>query len=120
MPFDFNVRQTVNTSLCSGGGSKDKGKANIDIFGSNTFNVNNIAVNTLVCEGQNKVVCGAATDLNGDGFLDRACQIPTCPAFGPALGDLTPNPDGTVAVTCTGELNSGTQILGTDPSVNIN
>lgn len=123
VPFDLNVRQSVNTSLCSGGGTKDKGQANIDIYGSNAFNVNNIDVknnaNPLACEGQT-LVCGKASDLNGDGFLDLPCQAVTCPIFGPALGDLPLNPDGTVTVTCTGQLKFGTAILGTDPSVKIN
>ena len=124
VPFDLNVRQTINTSPCTGGGNLDRGKGNIDIFGSNTFNVGNIdqskqASQKLQCEGA-PLVCGAATDLNGDGFLDLPCQVATCPIFGPALGTLPLNPDGTVAVTCTGQLKSGTQILGTDPSVKIN
>ena len=125
VPFDLNVRQSINTSPCSGGGNLDRGKANIDILGANTFNVANIdlskqASQKLQCEGA-PLVCGTATDLNGDGFLDLPCQVATCPTFGPALGTLPLNPDGTtVAVTCTGQLKSGTQILGTDPSVKIN
>jgi hypothetical protein len=77
--------------------------------------------NPLSCEGQSLVCSKTASDLNGDGFLDLSCQAATCPAFGPNLGTLPLNPDGTsVAVTCTGQLKSGTQILGTDPSVKIN
>ena len=124
VPFDLNVVQTINTSPCSGGGAKDRGQANIQIFGSNAFNVQNIDVtnksNPLSCEGQTLVCSKTASDSNGDGFLDLSCQAVTCPNFGPNLGTLPLNPDGTVAVTCTGQLKSGTQILGTDPSVKIN
>jgi hypothetical protein len=124
VPFDFNVRQVVNTSPCGGGGNVDRGQANIDVFGSNTFNVANIDLrsadqgnpNPLACEGQT-LVCGTATDLNRDGFLDLPCQAATCPFFGPALA--SPGARQTTA-TCTGQLKSGTQILGIDDSVKIN
>jgi hypothetical protein len=124
VPFDFNVRQAVNTSPCGGGGKVDRGQANIDVFGSNTFNVANIDLrsadqgnpNPLACEGQT-LVCGTATDLNRDGFLDLPCQAATCPFFGPALA--SPGATQTTA-TCTGQLKSGTQILGIDDSVKIN
>ena len=113
VPFDFDVQQTVNTSPtnCKGGKSIDKGGARVDILGSGTFNVANVNLPLLSCEGAQLHDCTPG-DLNGDGFSDLACQVATCPTFGPALGALPRNPDGTVTATCTGQLNSETVILG--------
>jgi hypothetical protein len=119
VPFQFDVVQTVNTSptFCKGGKSIDKGGANVDIFGSPTFNVANVDLSSLFCEGAPLTGC-TTKDLNNDGFPDLACNVATCPTFGPTLGTLTTNPDGTVTATCTGELNPpvagqpGTAILG--------
>jgi len=117
VPFAFNVRQTVNTSPkdCKGGTTIDKGSASIDVFGSPTIHVADIDLTSLTCEGV-PVTCGDPTFLNSDGFPDRACSVPTCPTFGPALGKLPRNPDGTVTATCTGALllPSGQAILGFD------
>ena len=131
VPFDFNVRQTVNTSACSGGGNQDAGKATIDIFGSNTFTVANVDQSSLACGGSLDAADLAPLrncipgDLNGDGFPDLSCQVATCPNFGPGLAN--PNNDFVTAF-CTGRLNpvpggkpgTGTQILGIDDSVKIN
>jgi len=81
--------------------------------------VDNINESTLFCEGAPLKNC-TKSNLNGDPFPDFACKIDTCPKFGPNLAKLEKNPDGTVAVTCTGQLDSTTAILGTDPSVKIN
>jgi hypothetical protein len=132
VPFDFNVRQTVNTSPCTGGGNQDAGKATIDIFGSNTFTVANVDRNSLSCGGsldpKDLVPLTNCTEsnVNDDGFPDLSCQVATCPVFGPSLA----NPDADfVTAFCTGRLNPapgskpgtlGTQILGIDPSVRIN
>jgi hypothetical protein len=114
VPFDFAVTQTVNTSptFCKGGNSIDKGQATVSIFGSNAFNVNNIDQTPPVqCEGA-PLTCGTPTDLNNDGILDLPCRVNTCPTFGPALGKLPRIAPGVVSATCTGQLNSGTQIVG--------
>jgi hypothetical protein len=114
VPFDFDVPQTVNTSptQCKNLSSNDKGFAKVNIFGSNTFDVNNIDQTPPVqCEGA-PLVCDTPVDLNGDSFPDLPCRVATCPAFGPNLGLLPRNADRTVTATCTGQLNSGTQILG--------
>jgi hypothetical protein len=114
VPFDFNVRQTVNTSTCKN--ASDHGVATIDIFGRNTFNVANVDLSSLKCEGA--PLTGCTQVLNVDGFSDLiGCKVDTCPLFGPALAD--PNAT-TVTATCTGQLKSGTAILGTDDSVKIN
>jgi hypothetical protein len=137
VPFDFNVRQTVNTSPCTGGGNQDAGKANIDIFGSNIFTVANVDKSSLACGGSLDPAalqvhpltqlknCTESGDLNGDGFPDLSCQVATCPDFGPSLANTTAN---FVTAFCTGRLNpvpggkpgTGTQILGIDDSVKIN
>jgi hypothetical protein len=114
VPFDFTVTQTVNTSptFCKGGKSIDKGQATVSIFGAaNTFDVANINQSSLECEGA-PLTCGTPTDLNNDGILDLPCRVNTCPTFGPALGQLPRIAPGVVSATCTGQLNSGTQILG--------
>jgi hypothetical protein len=131
VPIDFNVRQTVNTSPCTGGGNQDAGKATIDIFGSNIFTVANVDQSSLNCGGSLDPLDLAPlknctqSDLNGDGFPDLSCQVATCPNFGPGLANPNTN---VVTAFCTGQLNpvpggkpgSGTQILGIDPSVKIN
>jgi len=118
VPFDFNIRQTVNTSPgnCKNSTAIDKGQATMDIFGSSTFSVANIDVSSLQCNGQTGVTCGGLTNLNGDAFADRTCQIPTCPNLGPNLGQLPKNADGTVTMTCTGKLlgPAGQAIVGTE------
>jgi hypothetical protein len=131
VPFDFNVRQTVNTSLCTGGGggNQDAGKANIDIFGTNTFIVANVDKNSLFCGGsldrlEHLTNC-TESNVSNDGFPDLSCQVATCPDFGPSLANPNTN---FVTAFCTGRLNpvpggkpeTGTQILGTDESVKIN
>jgi hypothetical protein len=117
-PFDFAVTQTVNTSptFCKGGSPVDKGQATVSIFGSNTFDVTKIdqtnqAAQPLECEGA-PLTCGTPTDLNNDGILDLPCRVFTCPNFGPNLGQLPRIAPGVVSATCTGQLNSGTQIVG--------
>jgi hypothetical protein len=132
VPFDFNVRQTVNTSPCSGGGNQDAGKANIDILGGKNFITANIDKNSLFCGGSldpaDLVQLKNCTESNvtDDGFPDLSCQVATCPNFGPGLAN--PNADFVTAF-CTGRLNPapgskpgtlGTQILGIDESVRIN
>jgi hypothetical protein len=120
VPFDFTVTQTVNTSptFCKGGNPIDKGQAKVNIFGrANSFDVTNIdqtppVAQPLQCEGV-PLVCDPPTDLNGDDVLDLPCRVNTCPDFGPNLGRLPRNDDRTVTATCTGQLNSGTAILGT-------
>jgi hypothetical protein len=120
VPFEFNVRQTINTTTCKTGDT-DKGNANIDIFGSNTIHVVDIDVSSLRCGGadplkREDLQCDPPKDLNRDGFPDLTCKVDTCPNFGPELGKLTPNPDGTVTATCTGSLKppSNQAILGFD------
>jgi hypothetical protein len=115
LSFDFNVRQTVNTKCDP---KHDNGKANIDIFGSSSFGVDEINQGSLLCGGAPLQGC-VKTDVNLDGFTDLACKVNTCPTFAPALGKLPRNPDGTVTATCTGQLNSTTAILGTDKSVQL-
>jgi len=113
VPFDFDVVQTVNTSptFCKGGKNIDKGGANVQIFSSPAFNVANVKLESLSCEGAQLTDC-TTKDLNGDGLSDLACNVATCPAFGPNLGKLPRNADGRVTATCTGQLNSGTAIQG--------
>jgi len=113
VPFDFAVTQTVNTSptFCKGGNAIDKGQAKVEIFGAPSFDVANINQSSLKCEGA-PLICDAATDLNGDNILDLPCRVNTCPTFGPALGQLPRIAPGVVSATCTGQLNSKTQIVG--------
>ena len=113
VPFDFDVRQTVNMKPCKG--DKDKGNANIDILGSASFDVANITL--LACGSVETADLAPLSDcrtkdVNHDGFPDLACKVDTCPVFQEALGALPRNPDGTVTATCTGQLQSGTAILG--------
>jgi hypothetical protein len=135
VPFDFNVRQTVNTSPCTGGGGQDAGKANIDLFGTNTLILANVDKNSLRCGGSldpNAVhplvplTNCTESNVNNDGFPDLSCQVATCPDFGPSLANPNTN---FVTAFCTGRLNPppgskpgtlGTQILGIDESVKIN
>jgi hypothetical protein len=114
VPFDFDVPQTVNTSptFCKGGNAIDKGQAKLNIFGSNFFAVDNVDQTSLLCEGAS-LSCDPAADLNGDGIPDLPCRVNTCPKFGINLGQLPRNADRTVTATCTGQLDSGTAILGT-------
>src|SRR5262249_49238521 len=114
VPFDFEVTQTVNTSptFCKGGSPNDKGQARVNIFGTaNTFDVANINPSSLECEGA-PLTCDQPTDVSSppDGILDLPCRVNTCPTFGPALGQLPRIAPGVVSATCTGQLNSGTQI----------
>jgi hypothetical protein len=114
VPFDFDVRQTVNVKPCNG--DNDKGNANIDILGSASFDVASATV--LACGGSVEPGDLAplsdckTQDVNHDGFPDLACKVDTCPVFQEALGALPRNDDGTVTATCTGQLQSGTGILG--------
>jgi len=134
VPFDFNVRQTVNTSPCSGGGKKDVGKANIDIFGGKNFITANVDTNSLFCGGSldpnavhppTQLKNCTPSNVTDDGFPDLSCQVATCPDFGPSLANAT---EEFVTAFCTGRLNpppggkpgTGTQILGIDDSVKIN
>ena len=112
MTFDFDVRQTVNTKPCKG--PNDQGNANIDILGSNSFDVADMNVSSVRCEGAPLFQC-MTKDTNHDGIPDLACKVNTCPTFGPALGKLEKNPDGrTVTAICTGLLKSGQAIQGLD------
>src|SRR5262249_23683628 len=115
VPFNFDVQQTVNTSPtnCKGGKSIDKGGATVHIFGSSTFDVAlvDLLISPPSCEGAPLTGC-TTSNANGDGFPDLTCNVATCPTFGPTLGKLPRNPDGTVTATCTGQLTSGTKALG--------
>jgi hypothetical protein len=99
VPFDFKCRPN------------DRGNANIDILGSASFDVADIIVSSLRCEGVPLHDC-VTKDVNYDRFPDLACKIDTCPTFGPELGQLPKNPHGTVTAICTGLLKSGQGIQG--------
>ena len=101
VPFDFKCRPN------------DRGNDNIDILGSASFDVADIIVSSLRCEGVPLHDC-MTKHVNYDRFPDLACKIDTCPTFGPALGQLPKNPDGTVTAICTGLLKSGQAIQGLD------
>lgn len=113
VPFEFDVRQTVNTSPtnCKGGKNIDKGSATLEVSGSHILHVSDITT-PVTCEGEDLVCDTPPSDLNGDGFPDLSCKIATCPNFGPNLAKLPKNPDGTVTASCRGQLNSGQAILG--------
>ena len=115
VPFDFEVTQTVNTSpsFCKGGSPLDKGQAKVNIFGAANFDVAKINPSSLECEGV-PLQCDQPSDVSSppDGVLDLPCRVNTCPDFGPNLGQLPRIAPGVVTATCTGQLNSGTQIVG--------
>ena len=100
VPFDFKCRP-------------DRGNDNIDILGSASFDVADIIVSSLRCEGVPLHDC-MPKHVNHDRFPDLACKIDTCPVFQEALGALPKNPDETVTAICTGLLKSGQAIQGLD------
>jgi hypothetical protein len=75
VPFDFKCRPN------------HRGNDNIDILGSASFDVADIIVSSLRCEGVPLHDC-MTKDVNYDRFPDLACKIDTCPGFQEALGAL--------------------------------
>jgi hypothetical protein len=115
--FDFDVRQTVNRK-CQG---NKQGNVNIDILGSAFFAVDDVDPLSLACGGSFAEDLAPLShcmiqDTNHDGFPDLACKVDACPIFAPGLAAS----DGIATAVCTGKLNSGTGIHGTDDNVKVN
>jgi len=115
LPVDIAVSpQTINVACQP---KKDNGIVKFTIFGSTSVDVTQINQSSLALEGQ-KVVQPAKncseSDVNGDGFLDLSCSVPSCPTLGTNLGNEQPNQDGTSNIELTGSLNSTLKIQGED------
>jgi hypothetical protein len=110
LPVTVGVSPSTINTAC--GGNKDQGDVTLTIFGSKEVDVTQINQSSLRLETTVAVgSCSAPTDVNADGFPDLTCKVPSCPALGPLLF-AHENPDKTVDIQVTGQLNSGTKIAG--------
>jgi hypothetical protein len=112
LPVNIAVSpSTVNTS-CSP--NKDQGAVTFTIFGSTQVDVTLINQSNLQLEGVQVPPggCSSPADVNGDGFPDLTCKVPSCPTLGQNLANAE-LPNKTADITVTGALlNSGTAIAG--------